>query len=83
LLGGVSLLIFLPFLFFTNFIINRTNNEMKKVINSNLVLIIYSIVLIFLNSYLTMSLLESSIILLCYFVPGLFFLNFYLVLRRK
>ena len=83
LLGGVSLLIFLPLLLFTNYVINRTNNEKKKVINSNLALLIYSIVLILFNTFQTKSLIESSMILLCYFVPGLFFLNFYLVLRRK
>ena len=83
LLGGVSLLIFLPLLLFTNYVINRTNNEKKKVINSNLALLIYSIVLILFNTFQTKSLIESSMILLCYLIPGLFFLNFYLVLRRK
>lgn len=83
LLGGVSLLIFLPLLLSTNNVINRTNNEMKKVINSNLALLVYSVLLVVLNSYVTKSILESSMIVLCYLIPGLFFLNFYLVLRRK
>lgn len=83
LLVGVSLLIFFPFFLLTNYLINRTKNEKKKVINSNFALLIYSMVLILFNTFQTRSLFESLMILLCYLVPGLFFLNFYLVLRRK
>jgi hypothetical protein len=83
LLAGVSLLIFLPLFLFTNYVINRKGNEKKKVINSNLALLIYSMVLILFNTFQTRSIIESLMIILCYLVPGLFFLNFYLVLRIK
>ena len=83
MLAGLSLLIFLPLFLILNYIGKRTKNEIKRKISSNVALLLYSVALIILNSYLTMSLLESSKIMLCYLVPGLFFLNFYLVLRRK
>ncbi|MDG1330705.1 MAG: hypothetical protein P8P74_00130 [Crocinitomicaceae bacterium] len=79
----ISLVISLPFLLLTSFIVRYLDKSRKSVLFTNLIMLIFAVIMFFIISNMTASYYEGLIYVGSYFFAFALIINFHIVMRNE
>lgn len=83
LLIGISMIYSLPIVLTIRYFLKTTLLNQKRILFLNFILIVYSVVIFVINTFLTNSIFESFYIITPYIVTAVPLMNFYLLIENR